>query len=1483
MKNLLVSTTGVVSLSTALALFLTPSVSAQEKWGDKGDSKYSYSSTEQSHGQDGSAEAKGEVGTTGASSDEFNAKIGGTFKAGFFADTNAIGVDMNLFNKKKDKNKDDKDDKVYRQGVFWNGKLKFSGSKILDSGTEVGIGSRFVLAGGDILKRNAPIEGPNVKVDRYYMYLQGIWGKVILGANSSASSSLSGAEVPAPGFDQDFSGNDLPPGGINIAGSGAVKATYLTPSIKYGDSAFQLGASWTPQPDEIDPKTKKKKLKPGILGLGAKYSVTSGSYTINLGAGYSNQGPEYLPNTGTEIDDDFKFSQARMGLRGSMTFHVSDFSSLTVGGKYTREQMNKRKATPNAATVKDILIGAAAYKIGPYKLSARYVYAKGNNKAVSETAAYEAAQTGKRFLEFVMPATNLEKTLDSRATLPGWYPNYDRPWEGQMGAVEGRVKEVNIYNVPVSVGSDSSKLYKTVMKDGKYVTRFVPGVKKIRTVQGAELASLVKKYQKKINDAAPTSLGKDRAGKVNADILAHAGFEAAMNAVTGTAADDAREYFKGKADEYLYITQHGSQDGRGLFAMGDPGVRKPWDGGLLKANEAGNTPASITDYNRHVQTIRNLYTSYREIAAKLGVSYEALMGLKKVDVAEERDRLNFLTKLKAAWDSNNAQDEPIHGAAGVSKVAADAAQYDLAIDQLILRTKLNIMRNYKFTHLSADAFKARVQEILSNNAAYGVRNSGGSTRMHVSMGGGMYKVSPGGVPQIDALNMGIYSPDPAGYGSNRNNGLVPHTAMSYQTSDFSTVDTAATRQNYAKEIAKYQGLRASSTKRSFASPYRVVPESSASESFGRVHDYFEYGFGRFGMADQWAMKDGTSDVLADGDLNSLSNYSPNSSLVSQDFKGVFHCSGGYAACSDAARSSWSGGKYMIHFLESGKGNYATGTTLTDDNSEDQKYGSGHVIYNFVKYPGASAKNPLTGNLVFGPSSFKRVADRDVHAPEYMWGKSSMLMNAKRIDVKDGLNQRGNRPSTTLARWGFIIAPTGSDGRNLESGLAAGTSIWRRAAAGGMDERVMDEQTEAFLQPTFAAARGGANNGYAVSLESPTFWLTPGAGEALASGRDRTIGLWPYSPYTTRGQLQYLDKDSDGNLDVLYTIPASNSRSYGPRPLSAPADSSWSVRAERQDVRLYTHETYTYRMQLIDKTQYVFRPSYDTIDTSGAYYGPSWPGGALGVPPSRSVVNNRFPAPDAGLMADEITGGVPVAPRIGIGESARLNGDLIWKRMSTSPDDQGGALAGQLMDVAWSRKWFTGEMRSSTAANNQVRTRPHARTYASAASVPGEKDPNVLKGYQKLMELSYSSATANPYRGGMVLGSDGGNADQTDSRGTMRSPTGELVKVSSPTATDDRNLRNAKDAVDPKDDIRLMVNVGDNEVIPAKKLASAYKRDANASLTGLELSLGYEVSSGFDVIAGWQYWDNTKGYLDDPLENAKNSKASYAYVGLRYDF
>ncbi|MGV0760533.1 porin [Tistrella mobilis] len=249
------------------------------------------------------------------------------------------------------------------------GEIHFLGETVLDNGLKVGV--------------QVQLEGYTTgdQIDEHYVYFDGSWGRVLLGAENSAPylmhyaapSAIAGHGVSSPNFFNFTTGTNLAgrvgqaPSTLINNTSDANKLTYFTPRM----AGFQLGLSYTP--------TVKAGVAVGQNGNGGGWSGSYGNTADNqpgqqeqiveVGLNYVNKlGPVDLAVSGgylkgsQEVDtpgfDDLQV--------WSLGLNVG-FSGFTFGGSY----VNDNRGLDGNNDIKGWDVGLV-YAFGPYKVGAAY-------------------------------------------------------------------------------------------------------------------------------------------------------------------------------------------------------------------------------------------------------------------------------------------------------------------------------------------------------------------------------------------------------------------------------------------------------------------------------------------------------------------------------------------------------------------------------------------------------------------------------------------------------------------------------------------------------------------------------------------------------------------------------------------------------------------------------------------------------------------------------------------------------------------------------------------------------------------------------------------------------------------------------------------------------------------------------------------------------------------------------------------------------
>ena len=241
------------------------------------------------------------------------------------------------------------------------GEIHFLGETVLDNGLKVGV--------------QVQLEGYTTgdQIDEHYVYFDGSWGRVLLGAENSAPylmhyaapSAIAGHGVSSPNFFNFSTGTNLAgrvgqaPSTLIINTSDANKLTYFTPRM----AGFQLGLSYTPS------------LAGGSGGSSGSYGNLTDNVAgrqeqiVEVGVNYVNKlGPVDLAVSGGYLKGSLE-----QDLAGTDDLQVWSlglnvgFSGFTFGGSYVND--NRGLDGNNDITGWDV---GLVYAFGPYKVGAAY-------------------------------------------------------------------------------------------------------------------------------------------------------------------------------------------------------------------------------------------------------------------------------------------------------------------------------------------------------------------------------------------------------------------------------------------------------------------------------------------------------------------------------------------------------------------------------------------------------------------------------------------------------------------------------------------------------------------------------------------------------------------------------------------------------------------------------------------------------------------------------------------------------------------------------------------------------------------------------------------------------------------------------------------------------------------------------------------------------------------------------------------------------
>ena len=245
------------------------------------------------------------------------------------------------------------------------GEIHFLGETVLDNGLKVGV--------------QVQLEGYTTgdQIDEHYVYFDGSWGRVLLGAENSAPylmhyaapSAIAGHGVSSPNFFNFSTGTNLAgrvgqaPSTLINNTSDANKLTYFTPRM----AGFQLGLSYTPS------------VAGGTGGSSGSYGNLTDNVPgrqeqiVEVGVNYVNKlGPVDLAVSGGYLKGSLEAPAVIGGIQAddlqvwSLGLNVG-FSGFTFGGSYVND--NRGLDGNNDITGWDV---GLVYAFGPYKVGAAY-------------------------------------------------------------------------------------------------------------------------------------------------------------------------------------------------------------------------------------------------------------------------------------------------------------------------------------------------------------------------------------------------------------------------------------------------------------------------------------------------------------------------------------------------------------------------------------------------------------------------------------------------------------------------------------------------------------------------------------------------------------------------------------------------------------------------------------------------------------------------------------------------------------------------------------------------------------------------------------------------------------------------------------------------------------------------------------------------------------------------------------------------------
>lgn len=250
--------------------------------------------------------------------------------------------------------------------VGQTGEIHFTGETTLDNGLQVGINVQLEAYTTDI----DDVTGD--QIDEHYVYLEGGWGRLEIGAENGAAYKAGGSWVPSGIVGH---GVDSPEHLQHPTRGSAVTTTQITTSndankISYYTprmGGFQLGVSYTPDVgDDIagggvaSPRTALIENGSGgasvedVFEIGANWSGTFGGVDLGINAGYL---------TGDENNDDREVDEWRVG--GQI-----GYGGFTLVGNYNDEDTMDGLDGSQAFTT------GLSYGTGPWTVAVGYLHSE---------------------------------------------------------------------------------------------------------------------------------------------------------------------------------------------------------------------------------------------------------------------------------------------------------------------------------------------------------------------------------------------------------------------------------------------------------------------------------------------------------------------------------------------------------------------------------------------------------------------------------------------------------------------------------------------------------------------------------------------------------------------------------------------------------------------------------------------------------------------------------------------------------------------------------------------------------------------------------------------------------------------------------------------------------------------------------------------------------------------------------------------------
>lgn len=207
--------------------------------------------------------------------------------------------------------------------IIQNGEIHFNAAGTLDNGLSIQVRVELEQYGQAGATNNAIL-------DEEYVNISSSWGRLLIGQNDTAVSSMAGyigslgSGVGGGSYDYEYK---FTPGymGVHTGDMGDdASLQYFTPNI----AGFQIGVSWAPGSGNGDSSgsTADTELDPtnsnDVMSIGATYSNSFGDVSFLIGGGFATRDFDTIAGSDLQLTQEHYGGGAEIG-----------FSGFTVGGR----------------------------------------------------------------------------------------------------------------------------------------------------------------------------------------------------------------------------------------------------------------------------------------------------------------------------------------------------------------------------------------------------------------------------------------------------------------------------------------------------------------------------------------------------------------------------------------------------------------------------------------------------------------------------------------------------------------------------------------------------------------------------------------------------------------------------------------------------------------------------------------------------------------------------------------------------------------------------------------------------------------------------------------------------------------------------------------------------------------------------------------------------------------------------------------------